>query len=262
MRVITLDEWEIGRLAPKDAEQLGEQARRYLLEQAQEQVGRSTFMQRLQAGTLSKSALQNFWLNWHSQVWEINGLITASYHFYTPFFRRNLDLLPLFADKVADEMIHPKPPGHMLVVWEQGELFGLTREQMVNHAIMPECRALMEWHRGLLLEGTMFEFWCATGLYEEYTGHWAKAFAEALASSMGYSKNQVPYFRTHAEADLEEHQGIMGHGMFNQIVFRRMLEQGEARFRPGFSIRYCIDTELALRHHFLNACAEWPAVQA
>jgi len=250
-----LHECEIGKLSSKEAEQLAAEVRAYLLEQAREQVGRSALMKRLEAGVLSNSALQKFWLNWHSQVWEINNLITASYNLYTPFFKRNLDLLPLFADKVCDEMMHPKPPGHMLIVWQQGEIFGLTREQMVNYPVIPECRALMEWHRGLLHEGTMFEFWVMI-LYEEYTGHWSKAFGQALVDQYGYPREKVPYFRVHEEADLEEHDGIMGHANFNWIVFRRMLEQGEAKFRPGFSIRYCIDTELTLRQYLLNACAE------
>jgi len=253
-QVPLLEDSEIGRLSSHEAEQLQEQARAYLLEQAQEQVGRSELMKRLEAGTLSRSALQKFWLNWHSQVWEINSLITASYHLFTPFFKRNLDLLALFADKVADEMIHPKPPGHMLVVWEQGEIFGLTRDQMLHYSIDPECRALMEWHRGLLHEGTMFEFWTMIS-YEEYTGYWSKDFWQALAERYGYHRAQVPYFKIHEEADLEEHDGIMGHAMFNWIVLRRMLEQGEGRLRPGFSIRYIIDTELTFRRRFLDACA-------
>jgi len=49
------------------------------------------------------------------------------------FFKRHLDLLALFAEKIADELIHPRPPGHVLIVWQQGEVFGLTREQMINY---------------------------------------------------------------------------------------------------------------------------------
>jgi len=243
------------RLAPEEAEQLAEQVRAYMLEQAQEKVGRSLFMQRLEAGQLSRAELQNFWLNWHSQVWEINNLISVGYHLFTPFFKRNLDLLPLFADKVADELTYPEPPGHLLIVWKQGEIFGLTREQMVDHPVMPECRALMEWHRGLLFEGTMFEYWTAM-LYEEYSGHWSRASSRALMKHYGYTREQVPYFKVHEEADLHEHEGVMAHGKFNWLVYRRMLEQGEARLRPSFSIQYCIDIELDLRQRFLDACVE------
>lgn len=35
-----------------------------------------------------------------------------------------------------------------------------------------------------------------------------------------------------------------------------MLEQGKARFGPGFSVQYCIDIEVSLRRNLLNACAE------
>lgn len=250
---LKLEDIEKRRVPGDEAKRIVSQIRAYLLEQAKEKVGRSTFMERLEAGKISKSTLQKFWLNWHSQVWDINNLILAAYHLFTPFFKRNLDLLPLFADKVADELIQPKPPGHILVVWQQGEIFGLSREQMVNTQVIPECRALMEWHRGLLHEGTMMEFWTAIS-YEEYTGYWSRTFGHALINRYGYK--EAPYFRVHEEADLKEHAGVMGHAEFNWMVFCRMLEQAEARFRPGFSIQYCIDTELTLRRLLLNACTE------
>lgn len=243
-----------GPMPADEAESLAGEVRTYLLEQAEEQVGNSEFLRQLKAGTLPPEKIQRFWLDWHSQVWEVNSLIGVAYHLFAPFFRRNLDLLPTFADKVADELIHPEPPGHLLIVWKQGEIFGLTRDQMINHPISPECRALMEWHRGLLYEGTMIEYWSAM-LYEEYTGYWAQAFGKALVEQYGYARASTVYFTTHEEADLVEHDGIMAHGEFNWMVFRRMLEQGEARFRPGVSISYCIDTELALRRRFLDARA-------
>ena len=252
-RALKLDDIENRRVPADEAKQIAGQIRAYLLEEAKEKVGGSAFMRRLEAGEISKSTLQQFWLNWHSQVWDINNLILAAYHSFTPFFKKNLDLLPLFADKVADELIQPRPPGHILVVWQQGEMFGLTREQMVHATVIPECRALMEWHRGLLHEGTMIEFWAAIS-YEEYTGYWSGAFGRALIDRYGYK--EAPYFRIHEEADLKEHGGVMGHAQFNWMVLCRMLEQGEARFRPGFSVQYCIDTELSLRRNLLNACAE------
>lgn len=241
---------------PEEAARITAEVRAYLLAQGREQIGGSRFMRRLEAGQMTRAALQKFWLNWHSQVWDINNLICASYHFLTPFFKRNLDLLPLFADKIADELVHPEPPGHMLIVWRQGEIFGLSREQMIHYPLIPECRALMDWHRGLLFEGTMIEYWTAIS-YEEYTGHWSRAFGSALVGHYGYTREQAPYFRVHEEADLTEHQGIMGHAEFNWRVFQRLLEQGEARFRPGFSVAYCIDTELALRRRLLDACVEF-----
>lgn len=243
------------RLSPEDAEAYAATVRQYLLTQAAEVVGRCQFMQQLQAGQLSSQALKCFWLNWHSQVWEINNLIAVGYHRFTPFFKRNLDLLPHYAEKIADELTHPKPPGHLLIVWQQGELFGLTREEMVDYPVIPECRGLMEWHRGLLGEGTMIEYWAAM-LYEEYTGYWSRAFGRALIDHYGYTPSQIVYFKTHEEADLTEHDGVMGHGEFNWTVFRRMLEQGETAFRPGVSIQYCVDTELALRRNFLDRCAQ------
>lgn len=246
-----LDASVTGPLAPAEAAALVADVRAYLLEQAAQVIGESPFLRRLKAGELPMERLRAFWLDWHSQVWEINNLVAVGYHLFTPFFKRNLDLLPLYADKVAEELTEPEPPGHMLVVWRQGELFGLTREQMVEHGASPPCRGLMEWHRGMLHEGTMAEFWTMIS-YEEYTGHWSQAFGGALVGAYGYDPDAIPYFRVHEEADLVDHDGRMGHGEFNWAVLRRLFEQGGAAFRPGFSLKYCVDVELALRRALLD----------
>jgi pyrroloquinoline quinone (PQQ) biosynthesis protein C len=243
-----------GPLAPEQAVTYAEAVRQYLLSEAERQVGGSQFMVALRQGRLSRRALQRFWLDWHSQVWEVNNLIAVAYHRFTPFLRRHPELLAPFAAKVADELVHPEPPGHLLVVWAQGEALGLRREQLLHHPVSPECRALMEWHRGLLYEGTWIEYWSAM-LYEEYTGHWSHAFGTALREHYGLGRDEIQYFTVHTEADLSEHEGVMGHGAFNWLVFCRLLEDGETQCRPGFSIPYCIDTELALRRRFLDACA-------
>ncbi len=55
----------------------------------------------------------------------------------------------------------------------------------------------------------------------------------------GLNLNQVEYFRTHEEADLEEHAGgVMGHGEFNRTVLQRLLEEGNVSLRPGFTLEY------------------------
>ncbi|HYH48162.1 MAG TPA: hypothetical protein VEG38_01310 [Acidimicrobiia bacterium] len=215
----------------------------------------SRFMQELKAGTLPIEAIRTFWLNWHGFVFEINNFIQAAYQRHLGFFKEHLDLFAVFADKVADELIHPKAPGHLLTVWKQGEIFGLTTEEMINYEMLPECRAQLEWHRGLLYEGTLLEFWAAI-TYEEYIGHWSRAFREGLAV-MGYDgREKAPYFYTHEEADLEEHDGVMGHGEFNRAVIARLYETGNTQTRPGFSAEYAALTGPYYMGMFVDACYE------
>lgn len=216
------------------------------------QLTNCEFMRDLQDGRLPKEALVEFWLNWHGFVAEINNIIQCAYQRHLGFFKRNVDLLEFFADKIADELIHPKPPGHILVVWKQGEIFGLTRQQMIDYEMIPECRAFIDWFRGLLYEGTTAEFWSALVL-EEYIGHWARMFRLGM-EKMGYSgKDQAPYFHTHEEADLVEHEGVMAHGELNWTVLERLLAGGYTDFRPGFSPVYAMRSSIALFALFHNA---------
>jgi len=215
-------------------------------------ITQSRFMTELKAGTLPPAALQTFWLNWHGFVFEINNFIQVAYQRHLGFFKEHLDLFAVFADKVADELIHPKAPGHLLTVWKQGEIFGLTMDEMINNEMLPECRAQLEWHRGLLYEGTLLEFWTAI-VYEEYIGHWSKAFREGL-EGMGYESQRAPYFHTHEEADLQEHDGVMGHGEFNREVIARLYQTGNTQTRPGFSAEYCALTGPYYMGMFVDAC--------
>jgi hypothetical protein len=73
-----------------------------------------------------------------------------------------------------------------------------------------------------------------------------------LLSKYGLKEDQVPYFVTHEEADLEEHEGVMGHGEFNRAVLQRILQEGRADFRPGFSLEYAALTSVDLFALFLE----------
>ena len=69
-------------------------------------------------------AIQVFWQNWYGFVAEINNFHGVAYQRHLPFFKRHPELQKHFANHVADEMIHPKPPGHIRIVLEQGRNFG------------------------------------------------------------------------------------------------------------------------------------------
>ncbi|MDP6560407.1 MAG: hypothetical protein QF619_09865, partial [Candidatus Binatia bacterium] len=66
-------------------------------------------------GSPSKGASSLF-QNWASFTIEINSLEGASYHKHISFLRRHRDLMGPMAQKLADELIHPEPPGHIHVV--------------------------------------------------------------------------------------------------------------------------------------------------
>ena len=61
-----------------------------------------------------------------------------------------------------------------------------------------------------------------------------------MTTHYGFSRSQAVYFSTHEEADLKEHDdGVMGHGSFNRMVMQRILEDGYADVREGYSLEYC-----------------------
>jgi len=136
-------------------------------------------------------------------------------------------------------MIHPTPPGHIQIVLEQGRNFGLTHDQMIEYEMLAECRAFLEYYRGVLYEGTMAEWW-ASFCVEEAVGHWARFFGSALRQNYHLPEEKVVYFRVHAQADLEEHQGVMAHAELDWTVLRKLLEEGRAETRPGFNLAYCL----------------------
>ena len=83
-----------------------------------ERVTNGPFMEKLRAGTLPRAALRLFFKNWGSYTIEINTVEAASYHKHISFFRKHRDLMARMAEKLGDELIHPKPPGHVHVVVE------------------------------------------------------------------------------------------------------------------------------------------------
>lgn len=232
-----------------------DRVRAAMAESSEKYVMQSPFTMKLQDGTLSRAALREFWLNWSQYVAEVNSIIQCAYQRHIGFFVQNLDLMAAFADKVADELVHPRPPGHLLVVWEQGEIFGLKREEMISYRMLAGCRALLEYKRGLLYEGTMGEFWAAIST-EEHFGYWSGTFRQSLLR-MGFSADEVPYFAIHEEADLSVHEGgVMAHADVNREVLARMIEQGYGVCRPGFSLEYAARVSAELKGIFFRSVLE------
>ena len=222
----------------------------------QERVTNSAFMENLRAGTLARTALQLFFKNWGAYTIEINTVEAASYHKHIHFFRKHRDLMASMAQKLADELIHPEPPGHVHVVIETAKALGISDDEIFLSPMLAEFRAKIDFKRSILWEGTMAEFYAA-GATEEQTGYWSADFFKALTTHYGLSREEAIYFSTHEEADLKEHaNGVMGHGSFRRLVLQRLLEDGMAEVRPGYSLEYCGLTAVDLHGVILQAALD------
>lgn len=217
-----------------------------------ERVTESPFMQQLRAGTLPRETLRMFFKNWGSYTIEINTVEAASYHKHISFFRKHRGLMARMAEKLADELIHPEPPGHVHVVVETAKALGITEDEIFLGPMLAEFRAKLDFKRSLLWEGTIAEFYAA-GATEEQTGYWSADFYKALTTQYGLSREQAVYFSTHEEADLKEHEGVMGHGSFRRLVLKTLIEDDMAQARPGYTLEYCGLTAVDLHGVCLQA---------
>ena len=160
------------------------------------------------------------------------------------------------AQKLADELVHPKPPGHVHVVLETAKALGIADDEIFLSPMLAEFRAKIDFKRSILWEGTVAEFYAA-GATEEQTGYWSADFFKALTRHYGLSAEEAIYFSTHEEADLKEHaDGVMGHGSFRRLVLQRLLEDRMAEVRPGYSLEYCGLTAVDLHGVILQAALD------
>jgi len=220
------------------------------------QVNQKPFMQQLMAGTLSLKVLQTFFRNWGAYTIEINTLTACTYHRNITFLKVNRDLMGPIGEKIADEFIHPKPPGHFLVMLQTAQAFGLTEEEVFTTPMLSEFRGKIDFMRGIVYEGTAAE-WYGAVTTEEQIGHWSAACYKALTAHYGFDRDKATYFATHVEADLAEHEeGVMGHASFNRMALQRLLETGMAEERPTYGIEYCATTSVDLHGVMLRAAME------
>lgn len=234
------------KMSPQEAGAYVDHLHQKVLKHWDERVTQGAFMTALGKGALPLPTIRLFFRNWGAFTIEINTLIAASYHKHVGFFKRHLDLLGPFGAKVADEFIHPKPPGHILVMLQTAKALGIGEDEVLLQPMMAEARAILDFKRSLLWEGTVAEWWFSL-LTEEPIGHWAAAWFQALTTHYGLSRERAIYFSTHEEADLKEHDGgMMGHGSFNRAVMRRILEDGYADVRAGYTLEYCALTSVDL----------------
>lgn len=245
----------IPAMKPAEAKARVDEHYRMVAQRWRERVTGSPFMIQLMAGSLPFAALRTFFRNWASYTIEINTLEAASYHKHIAFFRQNRDLMAPMARKLADELLHPEPPGHIHVVLETAKALGIGEDEVYLEPMLAEFRAKIDFKRTILWEGTVAEFY-AGGATEEQTGYWSADCFKALTTHYGLTAEQAVYFSTHEEADLKEHEGgVMGHGSFRRLVLQRLLEGG-IEVRTGYSLDYCGLTAVDLHGDILNACLD------
>ena len=234
------------KMKPAEAKALVDELYKKSAARWEERVTRTPFMQQLTQGKLPLDTIRLFFRNWGAWTIEINTLNACSYHKFLTFFKKHRDLMAPLGEKIADEFIHPKPPGHYLVMMQTAKAFGLTEDEVFAQPLLSEFRAKIDFMRGVMYEGTAAE-WFSCVTTEERIGYWAGDWFKALTTHYGLSKDQAIYFSTHHEADLEEHEeGVMGHGQFNRMVLQRLLEDGMAEERPTYGMEYCAMTSVDL----------------
>ena len=228
-----------------------------------EKIQSGPFMTQLRAGKLPMPVIRQFFKNWGRFSLEVNGLNAVSYYIHLPFFVHNFDLLGPFCAKIADELISPKAPGHVLVLVKTAERMGLTRQEVLEDPFLPEARAINDFCHKIFIDGSIVELW-GLHVFEESLAHWSGEWFKALTTHYGFTKEQAVYFSTHEEADLEPHalgeggEEAMGHGAFNRAILQRVLEDGRVEFRAGYSMEYCALAMVDLHAQMKRAAMENP----
>src|SRR3989304_5038038 len=201
-------------------------------------INQGQFMSRLRDGSLPVASARSFFKDWGLFSIEVVALNAVSYYVHLPFFVRNFDLLPAFSDKIAEELISPKPPGHILILLETAKALGLSKEELFEQPASAPGRAISDYCRRIFQDGSIIELW-GLHVYEESLGHWAKQWGAPLGSHYGLTMRQAIYFTAPAEADLVQHGEHMGHGPLNRMILQRILEQGMTARRLGYHPHTC-----------------------
>lgn len=260
MEPIGLPTLKLGqRMTPQEAKAYVDKLYDLCRERFNKKVMAGRFVKGIEAGKLPMECVRIWWKNISQFLWEINNLTACAYHRHIGFTRRHWDILTAFSDAIAEEYIEPEAPGHILLVMEQGKIFGIPEDEMISFATLPECRAFHEWYRGLLYDGTMLEWWSAK-VGEELTAIYSQTITKGLTEHYGFSREQLPYFTVHGEADLESHKvasgrEVIGHNQLNRVVLARLLQDGEVNLRPGFTPEYAGYTSVDLMALFFDRCA-------
>jgi len=145
------------KMSAADAKRAVDELYGMVADRWEKKVNGTPFMMRLREGKLPRKVLQVFFRNWGAYTIEVNTLVASSYHKHLTFFKRHRDLMGPMGEKIADEFIHPKPPGHFLVMLQTAKALGLTEEEVFNQSMLSEFRGKIDFLREILYEGTVAE---------------------------------------------------------------------------------------------------------
>lgn len=231
-----------GKPMPKEeAKRIVDDLYRKMHERWKEKVTQSTFMRRLQEGTLPMEAIRLYYRNWAGFVLTINTLGLAVYYKQVDFLKKDIRLMKMFASKLVDEFGKPEPPGHILILVRTGQALGLTEREVLDTQLLPAARALGDFHKVVVWDGGLSDYW-ASVVWEEAMGYFAQDWRQALMKNYKLDLSQVVYYSTHYEADLAEHEGTASHASIVRGVLEYMLEHGYVDERIGMGLEYCAVT--------------------
>jgi len=111
------------KMSSDDAKAYIDEVNKKVIQRWKERVTQGPFMSKFLEGTMPMAAIKLFFKNWGNFTVEINTLVAVSYHKHIGFFKRHPDLMAPLGVKIADEFIHPRPPGHVLVMLQTAEAF-------------------------------------------------------------------------------------------------------------------------------------------
>ena len=251
------------KMTPAEAKAYVDYLYARMYERWEEKISNGPFMTQLCSGKLPMPVIRQFFKNWGRFSLEVNALNAVSYHTHLAFFVHHFDLLGPFCAKIADELISPKPPGHVLVLLKTAAAMKLARAEVLETPYLPEARAINDFCHKVFLDGSIAELW-GLHVFEESLSHWSGQWFKALTSHYGFTREDAIYFSTHEEADMETHalgeggEEAMGHGAFNRTILQRVLEEGRVEFRAGYSLEYCALTMVNLQAQMKRAAMENP----
>lgn len=250
------------RLSETDAKAYVDYLYSTLYKAAYEKIHNGSFMIQLRDGTLPMPVMRQFFKNWGHFSLEVNALNAVSYYTHLPFFVRHFDLLGPFCAKIADELISPRAPGHVLVLLQTADAMGLSRKEVLEDPYLPAARAINDFCHKIFIDGSIVELW-GLHVFEESLSQWSGEWFTALTRKYGFTKEQAVYFSTHEEADMDTHklgesgEEALGHGAFNRSVLTRALQES-VEFRAGYSMEYCALTMVDLHAQMKQAALDNP----
>ena len=156
-------------------------------------INRGAFMTQLRNGTLPLPCLRRFL--------KTGGFFPSRWSPSTPFrttsicrfLSRTTICLPAFSDKIAEELIAPKPPGHILILLETANALGLSKEELFEQPASAPGRAISDYCRRVFQDGSIIELWGAHA-YEETLAHWSKQWGTALVEPLRHEQTPVDLF--------------------------------------------------------------------